>query len=165
MSDAKEDHPKKRQRESGYANESRISHQRSNQPNTSLIVKATKNKARARWWKNLQVAEVQVMKGNFWKTMGYTESGNNFLYGEEALFLMEKDQLAVLTSGGDLFTRDTFYETVISGIALECYLTFAKLKVGYSALTSYSMSYFLFDASIAVRLYCAKIRKQRAILC
>ena len=66
--------------------------------------------------------------------MGYTEGGKNFLYGEEALFLMEKDQLAVIVAADECFTRDAFYNIVVSGISLECYLTFAKLKVRYAAV-------------------------------
>jgi hypothetical protein len=122
-----EDDPSKKRSRDGYSGGSNYPRAKGNVE--SLIVKATKNKATAKWINTLNCAEVIIMKGNFWKTFGFRSDGKNCLHGEEALYLVEKDQLAVFVEEGKYLSRDTLYNMVISDISLECYLTYAKLKV------------------------------------
>lgn len=77
--------------------------------------------------------EITKMKGNFWKQMGYSQNGKNYLYPEECLDLIEKRQL-LLAVGDSILSVKEAYELIISAIGLPCYLTYVKLKVIHSSI-------------------------------
>ncbi len=63
--------------------------------------------------------------------MGITLKGLNYLHPEEALYLMEKDQIDIIdteSSDTSLLTS-AFYIKAISSITLPAYLVYMKLKV------------------------------------
>lgn len=97
----------------------------------------TKSTSFGLWQTTLGLAQVIKMRGNFWKKLGFTINGINFLYPEEALFLYEKQQL-VLSLHNDLkfeMNKKETYESVLAAIQLPAYLTYFKLKVGFIYIT------------------------------
>jgi hypothetical protein len=87
-----------------------------------------KNTAAASWQNAIGVAQMVKMKGNFWKSMGFSINGKEFLYPEEALLLLEKNQI-IISLDGHIIEKSMFYNIVLNFIPLPCYLTYAKLKV------------------------------------
>jgi hypothetical protein len=72
--------------------------------------------------------EIIKIKGNYFKSMGYSLHGRNFLHYEEALLLVERRQLAMRRDTLDMTLKES-YESITSFISLPCYLTYVKLKV------------------------------------
>jgi hypothetical protein len=89
----------------------------------------SKHAATGRWHEALGLVEIISMRGNFWTKMGFTVNQKNFLYPEEALYLVERAQLFIDNKGGVL-PSSLFYELVAKKIELAVYLTYVKLKVG-----------------------------------
>jgi len=68
------------------------------------------------------------MRGNFWRICGFVINRKQFLYPEEALYLVEKSQLLIFVDG-KIISPNEFYEKVILIIPLYCYLVYARLRV------------------------------------
>lgn len=83
--------------------------------------------ATAIWSSELGLAEVVKMKGNFWKTTGFSINQRSFLYPEEALLLYDKKSILLLVESNRV-SISTFYELVLEKIPLSCYLVYVKLK-------------------------------------
>lgn len=94
-----------------------------------LNININKNISKGKWLNNKKCIEIISIKGNFWRIMGYTEHGINYLYPEEALYLLEKNLLGIFDEENKLYKKDVIYELIIQEITLECYLTYSKLKV------------------------------------
>ena len=95
----------------------------------------SKHAATGRWNDALGLVEIISMRGNFWTKVGFTINQKNFLYPEEALYLVERAQLFIDNKGGVL-PSSLFYEIVVKKIKLAVYLTYVKLKVGGMHLLS-----------------------------
>ncbi len=54
-----------------------------------------KNAAIGLWNKPNKRVQITQMRGNFWKTFGFTQDGNNYLYPEEALLLFERASMSI----------------------------------------------------------------------
>jgi hypothetical protein len=91
---------------------------------------------------DLDRVKLESLRGNYWKTMGHSSGGMNYLYLEEALYLVEKHQLVIKEKILESETQETendgdvshipsrqLYELVVKSLSLECYLTYLKLKV------------------------------------
>jgi hypothetical protein len=91
---------------------------------------------------DLDRVKLESLRGNYWKTMGHSSGGMNYLYLEEALYLVEKHQLVIKEKILASETQETendgdvshipsrqFYELVVKSLSLECYSTYLKLKV------------------------------------
>jgi len=112
-----------------------------------LIIEDKKNIAGAIWNYNFDAVELTKMRGNFWRTtgfrnkhncsfnivndknmiLGFSKHSRNFLFPEEALFLVERYMLLV-ERDGKYFDFDRMYEEVLKTVPLPCYLTYVKLK-------------------------------------
>mmetsp|Transcript_5003 Transcript_5003/g.7406 ORF Transcript_5003/g.7406 Transcript_5003/m.7406 type:complete len:248 (+) Transcript_5003:13-756(+) len=92
-----------------------------------MIIEDKKNIAGAKWNSDVDVVELTKMRGNFWRTTGFSKQSRNFLFPEEALFLVERYMLLV-ERDGKYFDFDRMYEEVIKTVPLSCYLTYVKLK-------------------------------------
>lgn len=77
------------------------------------------------------LVEILVMKGSFWKNMGFSSKGKNYLYPEEALYLFELDRLCIQSVDGKEMTVKSVFSTAVgsSELSLASYLVFTKLKV------------------------------------
>ena len=73
--------------------------------------------------------EVIKMKGNFWKTHGYSVKAQSFLYPEESLYLLEKGKIVIHNEKSENVLLPSYYASVIDKIDLACYLAYIKLKV------------------------------------
>lgn len=80
------------------------------------------------WHDDKKVVEIIQMKGNFWRTHGFSENGKDYLYPEEALLLYEKSLIRIEANGIRMSLKD-FYNVVVGIIGLPCYLCYVKLKV------------------------------------
>lgn len=95
----------------------------------------TKKTAVAAWQSKLSLFEIFQIKGNFWKKTGFSEGGKNYLYPEEALYLLEKRQIALCRSIEDLnqqiyLTKEEAYDLILDSVLdLAAYLIYVKLKV------------------------------------
>ncbi len=78
--------------------------------------------------KKTGIVEIVVMKGNFWRIVGFNSDGKSYLYPEEALFLVERSVLLVKIEGQSI-EYSQFYELVVQHTTLPCYLTYVRLKV------------------------------------
>ena len=56
-----------------------------------------KNAAIGLWNKTDNKVQITQMRGNFWKSFGFTQDGANFLYPEEALLLFERASISIET--------------------------------------------------------------------
>ena len=56
-----------------------------------------KNAAIGLWNKADNKVQITQMRGNFWKSFGFTQDGANFLYPEEALLLFERASISIET--------------------------------------------------------------------
>jgi len=79
------------------------------------------------WHPELGLAEVTRMRGNFWRTVGFTINQRSFLYPEEALFLVERNTIIMMEDSKPLSNK-VFSETIMKKIPLCCYLVYSKLK-------------------------------------
>jgi hypothetical protein len=110
----------------------------------SLDISVTKNISKGKWISEKSCVEMIVMKGNFWRVMGFTSQSKNYLYPEEALYLYEKNMLIIVKEKEEkgiegegeeseeseiIYQKDVIYEMVIKIISLQCYLCYSKLKV------------------------------------
>lgn len=93
-----------------------------------------KTSACARWNDEMTHLIITVMKGNFFRWMGFSASKKEMLYPEEALNLVEKAQLYIHT-GDDVLAKvksSIFYEKVMTQVPQECYLAYSRLhSLGY----------------------------------
>ena len=98
-----------------------------------------KNSTDTTWLPEQRLVKVNKMKGNFWRYMGFTYNGNDFLFPEEALILLERGQLILNKPQGRgetfvhphhrRFQLTDFYDIVIKTcVPYQCYLTYIKLK-------------------------------------
>ena len=89
-----------------------------------------KSAAVSYWDKNEEIVEITQMRGNFWRTMGFSRDRRCLLYPEEALYLIERGVLLVHSdkNSGQRVIFNKFYEEVITHIDLEVYIAFVKLK-------------------------------------
>jgi hypothetical protein len=109
-------------------------------------VVAPKHISKGKWLSQLSIIEMIVIKGNYWRIMGKTENGKNYLYPEEALYLSEKNLLVIVDEdGGKMYSKEIFYQLIIETISLPCYLCYSKLKVSF-CFTSSSHLFDLFFA-------------------
>jgi hypothetical protein len=87
----------------------------------------------AKWQSTLQVFQLVRMKGKFWTKCGFSINGTNFLYPEEALWLLEIKKLVISEGGvmevGSMLTKERIFQLAIPAIGIPVYLTFLKLKV------------------------------------
>jgi hypothetical protein len=114
----------------------------------SLDISFSKNISKGKWISEKSCVEIVVMKGNFWRVMGFTSQSKNYLYPEEALYLYEKNMLIIVKEREEIegegegqedeviYQKDMIYEMIIKVISLQCYLCYSKLKV--CSLTSLS---------------------------
>jgi hypothetical protein len=79
------------------------------------------------WDEGLGLAEVRDMRGNFWRTHGFSMNRKNMLHPEETLYLYETGKLQLYVEGEKVVFHE-FYELIINLISLPCYLTYTKLK-------------------------------------
>lgn len=91
-----------------------------------------KDTAVCSWDGEFHRAEILKMKGNFWKTMGYSVKSLCYLRPEEALMLYEKGTI-VVKQGEAIIPLDIFYDKVMEVIGLSCYLVYCKLKVKFDS--------------------------------
>ncbi|GFR84353.1 tRNA-splicing endonuclease subunit Sen54 [Elysia marginata] len=73
--------------------------------------------------------------GKFWAHMGFTDKRRNWLYPEEALFLMETNTLEVYCNGLPLSLQEAYSNFMGPDLSLEEYQVFAHLRrLGYVVL-------------------------------
>lgn len=109
--------------------------------------------------------ELKVMRGNFWRTMGFTvEGGRTHLHAEEALFLFERKR-AIVVEAGKIVDLPRFYDLVIrTRIPILCYLVFMKLKMLDYIVVRHNHSvedlfYFADDRDIYGKAYYKRVLK------
>lgn len=88
-----------------------------------------KSAAVGEWNPASGTVEIIQMRGNFWKTCGYSASRKNYLHPEEALILFEKGHLIVRDLNHCRIPFSLFYEDILRKIPFACYLAYLKLKV------------------------------------
>ncbi len=97
--------------------------------NENFIMKLKVNSiAIGNWDETLHITEVVTMKGNFWKTFGFSSKSKCFLYPEESLLLLERGQIEIRINDA-IIKHPEFYSKVVELVGLPCYLTYLKLKV------------------------------------
>lgn len=73
--------------------------------------------------------ELARLKGGFWRTMGFSIGSRLFLHAEEALYLLERNQL-IAVENGNIVDIPYFYDMVLQKrLILPCYMAYLKLKV------------------------------------
>ena len=101
-----------------------------------------KNSAETTWLPEQRLVVVNKMRGSYWRYMGFTHNGNDFMFPEEALILLERGQLIINKSPVENENKDAFihphhrrfqlmdfYDIVMTTcVPLQCYLTYVKLK-------------------------------------
>ena len=101
-----------------------------------------KNSTDSTWLSDQRLVKVNQLKGNYWRYMGFTHNGNDFLFPEEALILLERGQLIInkqhIEGENDgvfihphhrRFQLLDFYNIVMTTcVPYQCYLTYVKLK-------------------------------------
>ena len=85
------------------------------------------------WWPDQKIVEIKKLKGNFWKKMGETFDGRNFLHPEEALFLLEQGLIIIYDKiemfQDSKFLLNTFYDMIVKNVSpYQAYLVYGKLK-------------------------------------
>ena len=86
-----------------------------------------RNAASAIWNPVDGLVEIVQMKGNFWKTTGFSVDRRCYLHPEEALLLYERGVISVEYEKVRI-PYPKFYEAVVEKISLECHLAYVKLK-------------------------------------
>jgi len=107
------------------------------QTDEGLTFSVSKSTSCALWQPTLGLAQVVKLRGNFWRKLGFSINGVNFLYPEETLLLYEKQQLALSKQSDSIenyMNKEQVYDCVLNAISLSAYLAYFKLKV--SALYS-----------------------------
>lgn len=91
-----------------------------------------KHMATAEWDKSREMARVTALRGNSIQSMGKFDNGKQYLYPEEALFLVDRGTLDLLVDGHPAsFQRAwALAMTTSNCISLEQYLTYAHLRRG-----------------------------------
>ena len=92
------------------------------------MILSKKNIATAIWYPSLNFAEITVMRGNFWKCCGFSMNAKCYLFPEEALYLVEKNLIAIYDENKVYIEFNKFYEAILKIISIPCYLTYCKLK-------------------------------------
>lgn len=86
----------------------------------------------AKWQPTLKVFQLVRLRGKFWTKCGFSINGTNFLYPEEAIWLVEINQLVVLETGsvdsGTICDKKKIFSLGIPAISIPVYLTYLKLK-------------------------------------
>ncbi|RUS69062.1 hypothetical protein EGW08_023173 [Elysia chlorotica] len=76
-----------------------------------------------------------LLQGKFWAHMGFTDKRRNWLYPEEALFLMETSTLEVYFNNLPLSIQEAYTKFMGPDLSLEEYQVFAHLRrLGYVVL-------------------------------
>ncbi len=92
-----------------------------------------RNVSIAKWQPSLKVFQLVRLKGKFWTKCGFSINGTNFLYPEEALWLIEINQLGISSDGtaelASMVTKEQIFHLSIPAISIPVYLTYLKLKV------------------------------------
>uniref|UniRef100_UPI00359011A4 tRNA-splicing endonuclease subunit Sen54-like isoform X2 n=1 Tax=Myxine glutinosa TaxID=7769 RepID=UPI00359011A4 len=87
------------------------------------------NLVQAEWNSKLGKVELKSNPGKFWHTMGHTENGVNYLFPEEALYLLECASLEIIVRGLPLSIQDGYEMLIGTGsLSLEDYHVYAHLK-------------------------------------
>jgi tRNA-splicing endonuclease subunit sen54 N-term len=109
--------------------------------------------SRGSYLSEIGVVEVVKLAGNYWRTTGYSMNARCFLYPEEALYLFEEKKIH-MEGKGEVLSLESFYTTVTTIIPLQCYLTYAKLKVRPSsiAIHLYTIQYIPSSSLISSHL-------------
>ena len=109
-----------------------------------------KTASEALWHPVERLIEVMKMKGNFWKTMGFSMRKRDYLFPEEALILMERGQMIVNRPDDASFLHPhhrRFKVYLISIVLLTSLLSFlsplSSLIIVYFSLTDDLISTFL----------------------
>uniref|UniRef100_UPI00358FA29F tRNA-splicing endonuclease subunit Sen54-like n=1 Tax=Myxine glutinosa TaxID=7769 RepID=UPI00358FA29F len=85
------------------------------------------NLVQAEWNSELGKVELKSNPGKFWHTMGHMENGVNYLFPEEALYLLECASLEIIVRGLPLSIQDG-YEMLIGTGSFVSFQVYAHLK-------------------------------------
>lgn len=83
--------------------------------------------AHAIWDSSLFLAQITSIRGKFWRTMGFSSNGKDYLYPEETLYLAESSKLLVKQCEVEI-PSTILYELIVSKISMSLYLVYLKLK-------------------------------------
>ncbi|CAL1528994.1 unnamed protein product [Lymnaea stagnalis] len=101
------------------------------QERTSILseqrVEKLKNLIEGKWDINKRLVNVKKT-GKFWTHMGFTDNLRNWLYPEEALFLMEANVLEVYYRDLPLSIQEAYFEFLGPDVSLEEYQVFSHLR-------------------------------------
>ncbi|KAK5913527.1 hypothetical protein CgunFtcFv8_008050 [Champsocephalus gunnari] len=91
------------------------------------------NLVKATWIPSENIVELQSPAGKFWQTMGFSAGGKQFLFPEEALYLMECGNVQVFYQELPLSIQDGYEKFLYSStLRLQEYQVFGHLKrLGY----------------------------------
>ncbi|KAK1877381.1 tRNA-splicing endonuclease subunit Sen54 [Dissostichus eleginoides] len=91
------------------------------------------NLVKATWIPSEKIVELQSPAGKFWQTMGFSAGGKQFLFPEEALYLMECGNVQVFYQELPLSIQDGYEKFLYSStLRLQEYQVFGHLKrLGY----------------------------------
>mmetsp|Transcript_13565 Transcript_13565/g.49336 ORF Transcript_13565/g.49336 Transcript_13565/m.49336 type:complete len:414 (+) Transcript_13565:20-1261(+) len=106
--------------------------------------KTYRNKAAILQWNAYEgLAEVPVLRGNFWPTMGFNRGPRQFLHVEEAVYLVEYGQ-AVMFLGRRMLSVQEMYSLMANeGFPLHWYCAYANLlRLGYIVRRFHSISHY-----------------------
>jgi hypothetical protein len=89
-----------------------------------------KNRSIAKWHSALGLAQLLKTKGKYWNKCGISVNGVNFLYPEEALWLLDVEQVYFVNdiSDREFLNKQEVYQLIFSAISIPVYLTYLKLK-------------------------------------
>lgn len=79
-------------------------------------------------YNNEGAVHVTKLRGNFWRTTGHSQFARDYMYLEEALYLVERDML-VIKYEDKTVDYSWFYNAVVQALSLTVYLTYVRLKV------------------------------------
>lgn len=109
----------------------------------SGVDKRKKWMACSTWLKDINLVKITIMKGNFWKICGHSNGIDNYLYPEEAVLLIEKNQL--LSELDDkVIEIPLAYELLLQSVPLACYLAYIRLRVFYISMYNLYAQIFFF---------------------
>jgi hypothetical protein len=74
------------------------------------------------------IVHIVRLRGNFWRICGFSKNGKDYLYPEEALYLVERSFLIVKYEEVTV-DYSSFYKQIVGHVSLAFYLTYIKLKV------------------------------------
>ncbi|GFO02072.1 tRNA-splicing endonuclease subunit sen54 [Plakobranchus ocellatus] len=101
------------------------------QERTSILgeqrVEKLKNLVQGVWEQEKRLVNLSK-PGKFWAHMGFTDKRRNWLYPEEALFLMETNTLEVYHNGLPLSIQEAYTKFMGPDLSLEEYQVFAHLR-------------------------------------